>query len=83
MRGRGPARKPSYREQQELEQLPARIEALEREQQQLERAVAAPEFYKESGRDHRADARARLEALQQRTLEAYARWDELDSRTKN
>jgi ABC transport system ATP-binding/permease protein len=74
-------KKPSYREQQELEQLPAHIEELESEQQRLNRAAADPSFYKEPGEMIRQTL-ARLEALQNELLEAYARWDELDSRTK-
>jgi ATP-binding cassette subfamily F protein uup len=74
-------KKPSYREQRELEQLPARIEELETEQQRLNLAAADPSFYKEPGETIRQTL-ARLEALQNELLEAYARWDELDSRTK-
>ena len=74
------SRKPSYREQQELEQLPGRIDEMEIEQQQLNAAVAAPGFYRETAENiHRT--LARLETLQQAVLDAYARWDELDSRS--
>ena len=73
-------RKPSYREQQELDRLPGRIDEMELEQQQLNAAVADPGFYKETaGTIHQT--LARLEALQQALLDAYARWDELDSRS--
>jgi ATP-binding cassette subfamily F protein uup len=72
-------RKRSYREEQELLALPARIEALEQEQQTLSAAVAGPDFYKEGAEAiHRT--LARLEQLQREVLDAYARWDELDSR---
>jgi ATP-binding cassette subfamily F protein uup len=67
-------------EQKELEKLPARIEGLETEQQQLNAAVASPGFYKE-GPEKIHQTLARLEELQQALLDAYARWDELDSRT--
>ena len=76
-----PRTKPSYREQQELQQLPRRIEGLETEQQQLNAAIADPHFYKESG-ETIEQTLARLDAVQHALLEAYARWDELDSRTK-
>jgi len=76
-----PRTKPSYREQQELQQLPRRIEGLETEQQQLNAAIADAQFYKESG-DTIEQTLARLDAVQHALLEAYARWDELDSRTK-
>ena len=73
------ARKRSYREEQELLTLPTRIEALESEQQTLSAAIAHPDFYKEGAETiHRT--MARLEELQREILDAYARWDELDSR---
>jgi ATP-binding cassette subfamily F protein uup len=73
-------RKLSYREQRELEELPGRIGAMEREQEQLTAAVAGPGFYKETAETiHRT--LARVAALEQELLDAYARWDELDSRS--
>jgi ATP-binding cassette subfamily F protein uup len=74
-----PRRRLAYHEQRELEQLPARIEALEQEIRRLNEAVAHPEFYKESAAAIR-DMLARLEAGQQELAAAYARWDDLDSR---
>jgi ATP-binding cassette subfamily F protein uup len=74
-------RKLSYREQQELQHLPERIEELEAEQQRLTTAVGSADFYKESGETIRQTL-ARLDALQGEVLDAYARWNELDSRTK-
>jgi ABC transport system ATP-binding/permease protein len=71
----------SYREQQEYEQLPARIEALEREHEALNAQIAGPDFYKE-GADAIANVLARDGALQDELLAAYARWDELDARTR-
>ena len=72
--------KPSYREQRELEQLPGRIAEMEVEQQQLNAAVADPGFYRETAETiHRT--LARLETLEQAVLDAYAQWDELDSRS--
>jgi ABC transport system ATP-binding/permease protein len=79
-RAPAPDRKPTFREQQELRQLPERIERLEAEQQQLSAAVATPDFYKERGEAIRQTL-ARLEELEQELLSAYARWDELDSRS--
>jgi len=43
------ARKASNKERRERDALPARIEALEAEQRELERTVAAPDFYKRPG----------------------------------
>ncbi len=76
----GAQRKPSYKELRELEELPSRIEALEAEQQQLQAAVASPEFYKRPAAEIH-EALARLEELETLLLTAYIRWDALDSRT--
>jgi ATP-binding cassette subfamily F protein uup len=73
-------RKPSYKEQRELEQLPARIEALETEQRRLQAEVASADFYKRSATDIH-EALARLEELETLLLAAYSRWDALDSGT--
>jgi ATP-binding cassette subfamily F protein uup len=76
----GGTRKPSYKEQLELERLPAQIEALESEQRQLQSEVTSADFYKRSAAEiHRA--LARLEELETLLLAAYTRWDALDSRT--
>ena len=78
--GGAPGRKRlSYMEQREFDQLPARIEGLEAEQDALQRRVASPGFYKEAPDAIRA-ALARLEELQLELVSAYARWDDLDSR---
>jgi ABC transport system ATP-binding/permease protein len=73
-------RKPSYKEQQELEQLPARIEALEAEQKQLQASVASADFYKRPAAEIH-ETLSRLEELETLLLAAYTRWDALDSRT--
>jgi ATP-binding cassette subfamily F protein uup len=73
-------RKPSYKEQLELEQLPARIEALEAEQKQLQALVASADFYKRPAAEIH-EALSRLEELETLLLAAYTRWDTLDSRT--
>jgi ABC transport system ATP-binding/permease protein len=75
-----PHKKLSYNEVRELERLPSAIEALEAEQAALNAEVAAPEFYK-TGAEAIAATLARLEVLQSELTMAYARWDELDSRT--
>jgi ATP-binding cassette subfamily F protein uup len=81
--GARPSRgKPSYREQQELDQLPGRIDEMEAEQQQLHAAIADPGFYKQPAETIHQTL-ARLDTLQQAILDGYARWDELDARSKN
>jgi ATP-binding cassette subfamily F protein uup len=72
-------KKPTYREQKELEQLPAQIDALEREHAQLTASIADPHFYRQPA-DSITQALARLDALTHELHNAYARWDELDSR---
>jgi ATP-binding cassette subfamily F protein uup len=72
-------KKLSYRERQEYEQLPSRIEALEREQADVSARIAGPDFYKE-GTETIRQTLARAEAIHDELLALYARWDELDSR---
>ncbi len=71
-------RKLSYKEQRELEALPARIAALEEEQKVLEARTAAPEFYKEGADTIRA-VLERTEAVGIELHIAYERWLELDA----
>ena len=71
-------RKLSFKEQRELEQLPKQIDALEIEQSSLHEAMAAPSFYQQDGATI-AQARQRLEALQQELAAAFDRWQTLDA----
>jgi ATP-binding cassette subfamily F protein uup len=75
------SKKLTYREREELHALPARIEALETEQRDLEAAIAGPDFYKESAAAIK-EALARREAVHEELLHALARWDELESRPR-
>jgi ATP-binding cassette subfamily F protein uup len=72
-------KKLSFKEQRELEQLPARIEALEAEQRALAARIAGVEFYKE-GADAIREALARSETIDRELGDAYDRWEALDSR---
>ncbi len=74
-------KKRSYKEQRELDALPAQIEALEAEQRELNARIAGSEFYKEGG-SAIAAALARLEAARRELDHAYARWHELESRSR-
>jgi ABC transport system ATP-binding/permease protein len=77
-----PARKKrSYVEQREFDRLPERIEALESEQLQLNARIAHPDFYKETAETIRQQL-TRMEELEKQLLDAYALWNELDSRAK-
>jgi len=72
-------RKLSYKEQRELDALPARIEALETEQRALNARIAGTDFYRES-RDAIAAALARVDDLHREVAATYARWHDLESR---
>jgi ATP-binding cassette subfamily F protein uup len=75
---RAPARL-SFKEKQELEALPGRIESLEVELGAVESALASPEFYREPADVLRA-AVERQSRLNAELQAAYARWGELDER---
>jgi ABC transport system ATP-binding/permease protein len=77
----GSRKKLSFKEQREMKDLPQRIERMEAEQEELHARIASPEFYKEPS-DAIARAIARIDELKDSLHDAYARWDELDSRTK-
>ncbi len=72
-----PVRKATNKEKKERDELPKRIEALEREQRELSATVAAPDFYKKPAAEITA-LMARLDAIPAELLTAYARWDELE-----
>ena len=77
--GQSTRKKLSYKEQRELDALPARIEALEAEQRDLTARIAGPDFYKTARADIEA-ALARVDPLAQELTDAYARWHDLESR---
>ncbi len=70
-------RKLSNRERAELEALPARLEALEKEQSELTTRMADPAFFKGGGPEV-ARAAARLPELEAEIAAVYARWTELE-----
>ena len=77
-RARTPNARLSFNEQRELAQLPARIEALEQEQANLQAEMARPEAYGDAAA---AKARsARLKVLEEELAQAYARWEALEQR---
>jgi ATP-binding cassette subfamily F protein uup len=71
------SRKLSYKDQRELEQLPARIEALEAEQAALHARLSDPALYQQEGGI--AAAGARLQEVETELAEAYARWEALEA----
>lgn len=70
-------RRLTFKEKQELEKLPLRLEELEKEQKQLYARLADPVFYQTSGSEVAA-ARSRLTALESELSQAYDRWAELE-----
>ena len=74
-------KKLSYKEQRELDDLPAVIEALESEQRALAARIASAGFYKEAA-DAIKQALARVDELARELAVVYARWGELDGRAK-
>ncbi len=74
-----PLAKLSYKEQRELEQLPGRIEALEKQQSELNETVSRPVFYKRDAADQ-ASVQTRLTEISAELAAAYARWESLEPR---
>jgi ABC transport system ATP-binding/permease protein len=70
-------KKLSFKEQRELESLPARIEALETEIQQLHEAMADTAFYKRDGAAI-AQTNTRLAELESELATVYERWEALE-----
>ena len=70
-------RKLSYKERRELEGLPARIEALEQQQSELEQVTSSPQFY---AGDHAEveQVLAELAAVQLELETTFERWAELE-----
>ncbi len=73
-----PKRKLSFKEQKELNELPAKIEQLEARIAELHSAMADPDFYKQP-RETIAAAQADVDSLQADLETAFTRWEELDA----
>ncbi len=75
-----PARtKLSYKEQRELDALPARIDGLETEQKELSQLLASGELYAKE-RQRVPALQARLQSIEGELLQALERWESLASR---
>ncbi len=70
-------KKLSYKQQRELEQLPAQIDALEQEIARLQEAIAAPGFF-EQAHEQVAQVTDRLSAAEVQLEQAMERWLELE-----
>ncbi len=73
------AKKLSNKERAELDALPARIEALEKEQADLTAKLGDANFYKTGGAKF-AEVKARLETVEREHAAAFARWEDLEAR---
>lgn len=71
------AKKLSYKDQRELDQLPALIESLEAEQASLEEQLADPALY-EGDASASAPLVERMSEVSEQLETAYGRWQELD-----
>ncbi|MFM2065866.1 MAG: hypothetical protein RLZZ584_775 [Pseudomonadota bacterium] len=74
-----PRRKLSFKEQRELDELPARVEALEAEQKLLGTELAGTELYTRTP-DRIAAVQQRYEAIEIELLELLERWELLGAR---
>jgi len=72
-----PKRKLSYKDARELEQLPLKIETLEKDVEGLTAAMNDPAFYQRSAAEMTAHNQ-QLAKVQAELDAAYARWEELD-----
>jgi len=73
------AKKLSYREQRELEGLPATIEQLESEQGDIETRFCESDYFKRDSEGFRRD-QDRLVIVKEKLNEVYARWESLEGK---
>jgi ATP-binding cassette subfamily F protein uup len=77
---RAPRAKLSFKEQRELETLPAAIEALEREQHDISERMSRPDYHRVGPEQIKAD-RQRAEVIEHELAEKFERWSALEQRT--
>jgi ATP-binding cassette subfamily F protein uup len=70
-------KKLSYKDQRELDRLPARIEALDAESAEIQAALGNPDLYRESPEKVR-ELNDRMQQLEQELAVAYERWEALE-----
>jgi ATP-binding cassette subfamily F protein uup len=68
----------SFKQQQELAALPAKIEQLEQDIAGLHEAMSQATFYQQAGEQIAAE-QARLASLEEELVQSYHRWEELDA----
>ena len=72
------AKKLSYKEKRELEQLPALIEQLETELERLQEIVNDAAFFKQTAEQTQSTLN-QLQQTESKLAQAYSRWEELDA----
>ena len=71
----------TFKEQRELEALPAEIEALEREQHELSERMCAPDYHRQEVERLKADRR-RAEEIEALLHARFERWGALDAKAQ-
>ena len=79
VKGEGAKGKLSFKEQRELEEMPRRIEALEREQEEITAALGSGTLYRDNP-PHAKQLQERAAAIEAELAKLMARWEELESR---
>jgi len=72
----------SYKEAREIEQLPAEIEALEREQHEITVCMSRADYHKQGTERIKAD-RKRTEEIERQLVERFERWAKLEEKAAN
>jgi len=75
-----PASKLGFKEQRELEEIPQRIAALEREQEEITAALSAANLYRDNPA-HAKQLQERTSVIEEELLQLMARWEALESRS--
>jgi ATP-binding cassette subfamily F protein uup len=78
---RAPRAKLSFREQRELESLPAAIEALEREQHEITARMSRPEYHRAGAEAIKADL-LRAAAIEHELAQMFERWTTLEDKAR-
>ena len=73
-----PVKKLSFKLQRELDELPARIESLEKQQSELHKKMADPDFYQDAN-EKVANLKSELESVEAELEKVYLRWEELET----
>ncbi|MFA5825021.1 MAG: ATP-binding cassette domain-containing protein [Gallionellaceae bacterium] len=73
------ARKLSFKEQKELDEIPPRIEKLEREQEELVAALGAGDLYRDNP-THAKQLQERAAVIEDELLQLMARWEALEGK---